>query len=43
MRMTKGEAIMSDWLMKALPERSRIKRAKPAGKPQKRINERLAF
>jgi hypothetical protein len=39
MRTTKGEAIMKDWLMKASPEQSMIKRVKPAGQPQKRINE----
>jgi hypothetical protein len=34
---------MKDWSMKASPEQSMIKRVKPAGKPQKRINERLGF
>jgi hypothetical protein len=43
MRTTKGEAIMKDWLMKASPERSMIKRVRPAGKPQKRIKESLEF
>jgi hypothetical protein len=43
MRTTKGEAIMNGSSMKASPERSMIKRAKPAGKPQKRINESLEF
>jgi len=30
MRTTRGEATMRDWLMKASPERSRIKCVKPA-------------
>jgi len=29
--------------MKASPEQSMIKRVKPAGQPQKRINESLEF
>jgi hypothetical protein len=43
MRTTKGEAIMKDWSMKASPERSMIKVAKPPKKPQKRKNESLGF
>jgi hypothetical protein len=34
---------MKDWLMKASPEQSMIKRARPPKKPQKRINESLEF
>lgn len=34
MRMTKGEAIVKDWSMKASPEPSMIKGAKPGGAPE---------